>query len=177
MHPYLPFAALPLAVTAAWFAASNWAGNEHGRYRVPPVAQIEEPSVPAGERAGSSEETDIRVAAFLPHVPPRPPVPDPTLILHSVMTGTDVHVATINGQVVREGDSIEGYQVKRITAGGVELANADSTRHLPMRPLHELPAPTPPGADPDQQAGAGQADETDLAQNFWATFNSPQPQI
>jgi len=177
MHPYLPFAALPLAVTAAWFAASHWSGSEPGRYRVAPVQQIEEPSVPDDERSLTPAKSDIRVAAFLPHVPPRPPVPDPTLILHSVMTGSDVHLATINGQVVREGDSIAGYQVKRITADGVELANAGNTRKLPMRPLHELPPPSAPGADPDQQDVVGRNDESDLARNFWATFNSPQPRI
>ncbi len=177
MHPYLPFAALPIAVTAAWFTASSSTVSDPGRYRVPSVAQIEEPSVPSDMRSGPGEKSDIRVAAFLPHVPPRPPSPDPDLILHSVMTGTDVHLATINGRVLREGDRIAGYRVKRITADGVELAAGDKTRRLPMRPLHELPPPVQPGTDISQPNNTSRDDESDLNRNFWATFDSPQPQI
>jgi hypothetical protein len=175
MHPYLAFTALPIAVTAAWFAVSHWPGSEPGRYRVPPVAQIENPSVPVDERSQSVEKPDIRVAAFLPHVPPRPPAPPPALILHSVMTGTDVHLATINGQVVKEGDRIEGYVVKRIAADGVDLSGRGKTRRLPMRPLHELPPPIQPGTDPLQRNAAVQHNTTDLTQNFWATFDSSPP--
>lgn len=177
MHPYLPFAALPIAVTAAWFAASNWSSSEPGRYRVPPVAQIENPSVPGDERAESAAKPDIRVAAFLPHVPPKPPAPAPALILHSVMTGTDVHLATINGQVVREGDRVAGYRVNRITADGVDLAKGGKTRRLPMRPLHELPAPKRPGTDPAQQKAALSQDNDGLTQHFWATFDSSQSDL
>jgi hypothetical protein len=177
MHPYLPFAAIPIAVTAAWFSAAHWSGGEPGRYRVPPVAQIESPSVPADERAESAAQPDIRVAAFLPHVPPRPPSPAPALILHSVMIGSDVHLATINGQVVKQGESIAGYLVQRITADGVELVNGGETRRLPMRPLHELPPPTQPGTDPAQRNVAVHQNGDDLTHNFWATFNSPQPEL
>jgi hypothetical protein len=177
MHPYLPFAALPVAVTAAWFVASHWPGSEPGRYRVPAVTQIEDPSVPVNVRSEPVEKPDIRVAAFLPQVPPRPPAPATALILHSVMTGTDMHLATINGQVVKEGDRVEGYLVKRITADDVELAKGGKTRRLPMRPLHELPPPIQPGTDPEQRNAAVQRSRTDLTQNFWATFDSPQPQL
>ena len=177
MHPYLPFAALPIAVTAAWFAASLWTSGEPGRYRVPPVAQIENPSVPADERTESVVKPDIRVAAFLPHVPPKPPAPAPALILHSVMTGSEVHLATINGRVVREGDRIQGYLVNRITADGVDLTRGGKTRRLPMRPLHELPPPTRPGTDPVQKNVAVGNNKDDLNQHFWATFDSSQPEL
>jgi hypothetical protein len=174
MHPYLPFAAIPLAVTTAWFAASHWSSGEPGRYRVPPVAQIENPSVPVGERAEPVATPDIRVAAFLPHVPPRPPAPAPALILHSVMVGSDVHLATINGQVVKRGDRMAGYVVQRITAEGVALAKGGKSRWLPMRPLHELPPPTQPGTDPALRSAAAGRDGDALTHNFWATFNSTQ---
>lgn len=175
MQPFLPFATLPLAVITAWFAASHWSGSEPGRYRVSSVEQIENPSVPADAQFQSAEKPNIRVAAFLPHVPPRPPAPTVTLVLHSVMTGTDILLASINGQVVREGDRVEGYLVKHISADGVELAKGGKTRRLPMRPLHELPPPTQPGTDHVQRNTTAQHNETDLTQNFWATFDSSQP--
>ena len=177
MHPYLPFAALPIAVTAAWFSASHWTGSEPSRYRVPVVAQIEDPSVPVDRRDRTDVKPDIRVAAFLPHVPPRPPAPEPVLILHSVMTGTDVHLATINGRVVREGDRVADYVVQRITADGVELAAGGRARRLPMRPLHELPPPARPGTDPLQKHTRSRPDESDMNRNFWATFQSPEPTL
>jgi hypothetical protein len=177
MHPYLPFAALPIAVTAAWFAATNWSTGEPGRYHVPRVQQIENPSVPTGESSESLVRPDIRVAAFLPHVPPRPPAPAPALVLHSVMTGSDVHLATINGQVVRTGDSVAGYRVQRITSDGVDLARGGETRRLPMRPLHELPPPKQPGIDPVQRNAAQISDGDDLARDFWATFDSSQSEL
>ena len=174
MHPFAPFAALPIAVTAAWFAATNWSGGEPGRYRVPPVEQIENPSVTAVMPAQHFGKPDIRVAAFLPHIPPRPPAPAATLILHSVMTGSDVHLATINGRLIREGDRIEGYRVERITADGVDLSLGGNTRRLPMRPLHELPPPVQPGTDPVQRNAAIGRDSADLTENFWATIDSSQ---
>lgn len=177
MHPYLPFVALPFAVVAAWLAAPHSPGSETGRYRVPAVEQIENPSVPVDLRSQKFEKPDIRVVAFLPHVPPRPAVPAPALILHSVMTGTDIHLATINGQLVREGDRVEGYLVKRIAADGVELAAGGKTRRLPMRPLHELPPPVQPGTDPGQKNAAVPQNKTDLTRNFWATFDSSSPQL
>jgi hypothetical protein len=176
MHPYLPFAALPIAVAAAWFAASGRPVSEPGRYRIPPVTQIEEPSIPAVTRGESDASADIRVAAFLPKIPPRPPAPEPTLILHSVMTGSDANLVSINGQVLRTGDRIEGYTVAQITAEGVELALADKVRYLPMRPLHELPPPRLRGTDPSGTAPATK-DPDALTQNFWATFDSSQPEI
>ena len=175
MHPYLPFAALPIAVTAAWFAASNWSGSEPGRYRVPPVTQIEDPSVPVLAHTDSTSMSDIRVVAFLPRPPSKVPAPPPELILNSVMTGAQVYLASINGRLVKEGDRIEGYLVKRITAEGVELARGKTVRRLPMRPLHELPRPDAPGQDPAQQTASVEHDKPDLAKNFWATFESPQP--
>jgi hypothetical protein len=149
-------------VITAWFAASHWSGSEPERYRVPAVAQIENPSVPVDVRPGSLDKPDIRIAAFLPQVPARPPAAASTLILYSVMTGNDVHLATINGHVVKEGDRVDGYLVKHITANGVELAKGGKTRRLPMRPLHELPPPV-------LHSG------TDLAQNLSATVDSSQP--
>lgn len=177
MHPYLPFTALPIAVTAAWFAASHGSTGEPGRYRIPQVAQIENPSVPAGDRSEPAIKPDIRVGAFLPHEPPRPPAPTPALILHSVMTGTDVHLATINGQVVKNGDTIEGYRVQRITADGVDLSKGGKTRRLPMRPLHELPPPKQAGTDPAERKAAGSNSGDDLTRNFWATFDSRQSEL
>jgi hypothetical protein len=161
-------------VTAAWFAASHWTAGEPGRYRVPAVEQIEDPSVPAVTPSQHAGQPDIRVAAFLPHIPPRPPAPAASLILHSVMTGTDVHLATINGRLVREGDEIEGYRVQRITADGVELSLGGKTRRLPMRPLHELPPPVQPGTDPVQRNAATGRNGSQLTENFWATIDSTQ---
>ena len=109
MHPYIPFAALPIAVTIAWFAASTWPATEHGRYRIAPVTQIEDPSVPLPSGAQAPVKTDIRVSAFLPRAPSRAPAPPPELILNSVMTGTDVYLASINSRLVGAGDKIEGY--------------------------------------------------------------------
>jgi hypothetical protein len=91
------------------------------------------------------------------------------------MTGTDVHLATINGQLVKEGDRIEGYLVTRIAADGVDLARGGKTRRLPMRPLHELPPPIQPGTDPVQRNAAVRHNTTDLTQNFWAMFDSSPP--
>ena len=173
MHPYLPFAALPLAGLAAWFAASQWSGSDPGRYHVPSVAQIENPSVPDAAHAGSSGKADIRVAAFLPHVPPKPPAATPNLILHSVMTGTDVHLASINGRVVKVGDTIQGYRVQRIAADGVDLTAAGATRRLPMRSLHELPPPVQPVSDAMLQPAVVRREQDDLNREFWATFESP----
>lgn len=177
MNPYLPFAALPLAVTAAWFAASNWAGSEPGRYRVPPVAQIEDPLVPSNERTRQIARSDIRVDVFLPRRPARPPAPVPTLILYSVMTGSDVHLATINGQLVREGDSIEGYRVKRITADGVDLTRAGKNRRLPMRPLHELPGKDRPASDLMRNSASVRYVAPGSSPDFAATQHSPQSQL
>lgn len=173
MHPYLPFAAIPLAGLAAWFAASHWSGSDPGRYHVPAVTQIENPSVPVAASTDQTGKADIRVAAFLPGVPPKPPAPTPDLILHSVMTGTDVHVASINGRVVRVGDTIQGYRVQSIAADGVELSAGGATRRLPMRSLHELPPPVHPGTDPLAQHAAARPDQDDLNREFWATFESP----
>lgn len=175
MHPYIHFTALPIAVTAAWFAASHWTDNDPGRYRLPSVPQLEDPSASALVRPQVDETTDIKVSAFLPQVPPRPEKPEPTLVLHSVMTGSDVNFATINGQVLREGDSVDGYLVRHIGADGVELAHGNSVRRLPMRPLHELPPPVQPGTDPALKESPTGQQETALNRNFWATFDSPQP--
>ena len=174
MHPYLAFAALPLAVIAAGFAASHSPDSGPGRYRVSAVEQLEDPSVPVDVRSGLVEKSDIRVAAFLPHMVPKPPAPIPTLILHSVMTSADMHLATINGQVVKEGDRVDGYLVKQITADGVELVKGGKTRRLPMRPLHELPPPSRPGTASAQRNSRDQHNETNLTQNFRTTFDSSQ---
>lgn len=174
MNPYLPFAAVPLAVVAALFTASHWGGSDPGRYRTPSFVLLEDPRMPVETHAQLSPDVAIRVKAFLPSVPPRPPAPTPTLVLHSVMTGDQVNLATINGQVVKEGDLIQGYRVKRIGADGVQLAAGGDTRHLPMRPLHELPAPVEPGVDPVQQKNANQDTQDALNQSFWATFDSSQ---
>lgn len=175
MHPYLPFTALPAAVLVAWFGASNWADGEPGRYRVPSVAPIENPTVPAQALSQSIEKPDIRVEAFLPHVPPKRSAIAPTLILHSVMFGTDVNLATINGRMVQEGDTIEGYLVKRITADGVVLTGRGKTRRLPMRPLHELPPPRQAASGHRQGSAAVAYDGPHLANNIRTTITSSQP--
>lgn len=172
MHPYLPFAALPVAVTVALFAASHWSGSDPSRYRIPAVEQLDDPSVIADVQFKHTGKPDIRVAAFLPHIPPRPPAPVPVLILHSVMTGSDVHLATINGELVREGGAVQGYRATRIVADGVQLEKGGEIRWLPMRPLHELPPPVEPGTDLERQNVAAGDDRTELNQSFWATFQS-----
>lgn len=174
MSPYTPYLALPIALSAAWFAGSEWNGGSPGRYRVPAVVKLEEPADVKLERVSETgSKPDIRVAALLPRVPPVPRDPSPTLILHSVMTGAEVNLASINGQLVREGDSIEGYRVGRIAADGVELSSDQESRQLRMRSLHELP-PAAPGnqtrTSPDDAAARQGSD------SLWANFESPQAQ-
>ena len=173
MSPYLPFAALPIAVMAAWFGASNWSASEPGRYQVPRVAQIDDPSaLVKTRREEPAEKADINVKAFLPHVPPRPAAPEPTLVLDSIMTGTDVSLASINGRIVKQGDRVEGYLVRRIAADGVQLAAGGKTRRLPMRPIHELPPADKPAAMPKQKNTTSERGQTDLTRDFWKIFDS-----
>ena len=174
MNPYLPFAALPVAVAVALFAASHWAGSEPGRYRTPAFAKLENPTMPAASPLQAEPDAEIRVTAFLPSVPPRPPAPAPTLVLHSVMTGDQVNMASINNQLVKVGDRVAGYRVTHIDANGVQLAAGSDTRHLPMRPLHELPEPVKPGVDPVQQKNGNRDTQDALNESFWATFDTSQ---
>ena len=177
MNPYLPFAALPVAVTAAWFAASNWTSSEPGRYRVPSVTQLEEPAVPGTTGLADAIESDIRVDVFLPREPARPPAPEPTLILHSVMTGNHMHLATINGQLVKQGDKVAGYLVTGIAADGVELTRGSKTRRLPMRPLHELAQKTATTSGLAQNSASVRQKPDDPAQDLTATLYSQPPQL
>ncbi len=172
MSPYTPYLALPIALSAAWFFGSEWSGSSPGRYRVPPVVQLQEPAeVLSAANTNRAGQPDIRVSALLPRTPPTPRPPSPTLILHSVMTGADVNLASINGKLVKEGDSIEGYRVRRIAADGVELSSAGGTRRLRMRSLHELAAA---GNRADESsAGTGGDDARD---SYWAKFDSQQEQ-
>ena len=173
MSPYLPFAALPIAVAAAWFGASSWSASDPGRYQVPRVKQIDDPSaLVKTTRSEPAEKADINVKAFLPHVPPRPPAPEPTLILDSVMTGTDVSLASINGRIVKQGDRVEGYVVRRIAADGVQLANGRRTRHLPMRSIHELPPVDKQAGAPKKKDVTTERGKTDLTRDFWKIFDS-----
>jgi len=141
MHPYLPFTVVPAAVMIAWFVAPYLSASDPGRYQVPGIQQIEDPSAFMETRIRSDKKPDIRVQAFLPDKPPKPPAPEPLLILQSVMVGDKVSLATISGRSLRQGDRINGYVVRRITANGVDLVRGNRVRHLPMRPLHELPPP------------------------------------
>ncbi len=175
MQPYAPFAALPVAVIAAWLAAPNASVSAPGRYQIPPVKQIEDPSAPMAVRSQSADQPDIRLQAFLPHVPPRPAVPVPTLILNSVMTSKYVRVASINGRTVKEGGRVAGYEVRRIAADGVLLARGHEIRRLPMRPLYELPPPARPGAAAVHKAAVAQRGKADLTQDFWKVFDSLKP--
>jgi hypothetical protein len=175
MHPYVPFAALPLAVAVAWFAAPEGSASAPGRYQIPQVPQVEDPSALMAARSERPGKPDIRVQAFLPHVPPEPPAPEPMLVLNSVMTGDGMRLASINGRIVKEGDRVEGYRVRRIGADGVELADGGRTRSLPMRPLHELPPPARPGkAAMPKGAGVRHA-SADLTEDFWKIFDSLKP--
>ncbi len=141
MHPYLPFLSLPAAALAAWLAASHWPASESYRYQVPRIVPVEDVPELMNDRSHSDEVAVIRHTAFLPQMPPIPPLDQPTLVLHSVMIGKDTNIASINGQVVKEGDRISDYLVKRIAPNGVELSNLGESRFLPMRPLHELARP------------------------------------
>ena len=172
MHPFLPFAALPVTVIAAWFGASHLTAGDPGRFQVTQATEIEDPSALMETRSEPAKKADIHVKAFLPHVPPRPPAPEPVLILHSVMTGAGIRLADINGQIVREGDQVQGYQVKRISMDSVVLALGDKTRSLPMRPLHELPPPVTPEQKALQDEVAAKGSKTDLTQDFWKIFDS-----
>jgi len=138
MHPSLPFLSLPAAALAAWLAASQWPVNDSYRYQVPRIVPVEDIPELMNDRSQSDEEAVIRHTAFLPQMPPKPPVVLPTLVLHSVMIGKDSNFATINGQLVKEGDRVDDYLVERIASNGVELSHPDESRFLPMRPLHEL---------------------------------------
>ena len=141
MNPYLPFLSLPAVALASWLAASNWSASESYRYQVPRIVPVEDVPELMNDRSQSDEQAVIRHTAFLPEMPPIPPSAQPILVLHSVMIGKDTNIATINGQLVKEGDRISDYLVKRIAANGVELSNLDESRFLPMRPLHELARP------------------------------------
>jgi hypothetical protein len=57
------------------------------------------------------------------------------------MIGKDASFATINGQLVREGDRVDDYLVESIASNGVELSGLGESRFIPMRPLHELARP------------------------------------
>ena len=174
MHPYVPYAALPIAAIAAWYGASHWSASDPGRYSVSRAQQIEDPSALMVSRAVPAEKPDIRIKAFLPHIRPKPPEPEPTFVLHSVMTGTNVRLATINGKIVRQGDEIEGYKVRKISHTGVQLVKGKKVRRLSMRPLHELPPPALPGNNPVKKKDPIQR-ETDLNQDFWKIFDSLKP--
>ncbi len=130
--------------------------------------------MPAASPLQAEPDAEIRVTAFLPSVPPRPPAPAPTLVLHSVMTGDQVNMASINNQLVKVGDRVAGYRVTRIDSDGVHLAAGSETRHLPMRPLHELPEPVKPGVDPVQQKNGNRDTQDALNESFWATFDTSQ---
>ena len=174
MSPFTPYLALPIALSAAWFAGSEWNGSSPGRYRVPAVVKLEEPADVRLERASETiSKPDIKVAALLPRVPPVPRDPSPALILHSVMTGAKVNVASINGRLVKEGDSIEGYRVGRIAADGVQLSSDQETRQLRMRALHELPPVATGNQTPGSPVGAAGERGSD---SLWANFESPQAQ-
>jgi hypothetical protein len=144
MHPYLPFTVVPAAVVIAWFIAPHLSESDPGRYQVPRVQQIVDPSALMETRVRSDKKPDIRVQAFLPQKLPKPPVPEPLLILQSVVVGDHISLATISGRSLQQGDRINGYVVRRITANGVDLARGNRVRHLPMRALHELPPPAQP---------------------------------
>jgi hypothetical protein len=141
MHPSLPFLSLPAAALAAWLAASHWSASESYRYQVPRIVPVEDVPEVMNSRSPSDEEAVIRHTAFLPQTPPKPPTVLPTLVLHSVMIGKESNFATINGQLVQEGDRVSGYRVERIAPNGVELSSLGESRFIPMRPLHELARP------------------------------------
>ena len=175
MHPDLPFTVLPAAVLIAWFAAPEISASSPGRYQVARVQQIEDPSALMEARAQAIEKPDIRVQVFLPHKPPKPPMPEPELILQSVVVGDQMRLATINGRNLQRGDRVEGYVVRRITTNGVDLAQGQRTRHLPMRPLHELPTPTRPSNDSSRARVGTQNNSTHLTKDFWRIFDALKP--
>jgi len=141
MHPYVPFTIVPAAVLIAWFVAPYLSESGPGRYQVTRIQKIEDPSALMQTRVRTDKKPDIRVQAFLPDTPPKPPAPEPLLILQSVVVGDHVSLATISGRSLQRGDRINGYVVRRITTNGVDLSRGNRIRHLPMRSLHELPPP------------------------------------
>ena len=141
MHPYLPFLSLPAAALSAWLAASQWPASDTYRYQVPRIVPVEDIPQLMNNSSIPYEEAVIRHTAFLPQMPPKPPAVLPTLVLHSVMIGKESNFATINGQLVKEGDRVGDYLVEHIASNGVALSNSDESRFLPMRPLHELARP------------------------------------
>ena len=171
MNPFLPFLLIPALALGAWFIADQWSGSSPGHYRIPKVSQIDPPAeLPARDEA-SQQPQDILIGAFLPQIPPTPAPEAPSLALQSIMTSHGTGYATINGQLVSVGDRIAGYQVRRITDDGVSLARGNNTRHLPMRPLHELPPPSTPGADL-YPPGTSRQNATEA---FWRVMNSYKP--
>ena len=142
MNPYIPYAALPAAVILGWFAAPHFSASDPGRFTVPGIHQIDDPSAQMVVARDRTDKTpDIRVAAFLPQELPKPRTTAPMLILQSVVIGDRINLVTINGRSLQKGEKIDGYVVQRITANGVDLAKGNQVRHLPMKPLHELPPP------------------------------------
>lgn len=175
MQPYLPYLAIPAFAAAAWFAATQWPINAPYRYQIASVAQIEDPSSLMKTRPEAAESPEIRIDAFVPPAPKPPPIPEPTFVLQSIITGIDVNLASINGKVVQQGDRIEGYRVQRIAEDGVDLTKGKQTRHIPMRPLHELTPVTPQKGSRNQLNAAARPGEEDLSREFWKIFDSLKP--
>jgi hypothetical protein len=90
----------------------------------------------------------------------------PVLVLHSILTSQNVYLATINGKLLREGDSINGYRVVKIAADGVDLVKNGAKRRLPMRALHELPAPHQAGTDPLREDFAASNNKTETVKDI-----------
>jgi hypothetical protein len=87
--------------------------------------------------------------------PPPPAIVDPGLTVAGVIIGMGVRKAYIHGKSdphgswVSEGESLTGWKVQAIDAGGVKLQQQDRTIELQLYPPtsedHPPPSPSPPG--------------------------------
>ena len=72
-----------------------------------------------------------RPLAKLPETVPAPVPAAPQLVLNGVFFSDDGGYALINNRIVREGDTIEGVKIVRISSEEVELDNSGTPLKLP----------------------------------------------
>src|SRR6185295_19834783 len=76
---------------------------------------------PAAPRPGASPATRAATPESSSAIAPGSPAPVPELHLEAISSQDGRPVAVINGQLVREGDDVEGARVVKIAADHVEL--------------------------------------------------------
>lgn len=116
-----PYILYILILVAGLFLSNFIFGLLSSRTKIPAALKIAEPAVktPAKEMA----------AVPSPIIPPAPllaenKVPETAFILNGIFFSDNDGYALVNNQIVRESDSVDGAEVKTITANSVELDNA-----------------------------------------------------